>query len=61
MSLNAKVANDQSLPTGNCDQNPKDIGLLALLREDFETYRRDPLAAGFGRWRCIGLATGAWA
>jgi serine O-acetyltransferase len=35
------------MPTGDVNGNPRDIGPLALLAEDFRTYDRDPLAAGF--------------
>lgn len=34
-------------PLGTTNQNPRDIGLLALLREDFETHDKNPLEAGF--------------
>ena len=38
---------DAPMPTGDVNGNPRDIGPLALLAEDFRTYDRDPLAAGF--------------
>lgn len=31
---------------GSTNQNPDDIGFLKLLREDFETYERNPLEPG---------------
>src|SRR5262249_8517166 len=47
------------LPTGSADENPKDIGFLSLLAEDFRTYERNPLDLcfwtvaihRFGNWR----------
>jgi serine O-acetyltransferase len=47
------------LPTGETDENPKDIGFAALLAEDFRTYERNPLDLAFwavaihrfGNWR----------
>jgi serine O-acetyltransferase len=50
---------DAPLPAGDVNGNPRDMGPLALLAEDFRTYDRDPLAAGFwavsvhrlGNWR----------
>jgi serine O-acetyltransferase len=50
---------EKRAPRGSTNQNPDDIGLFALLREDFETYDHDPLQPGlwavllhrFGNWR----------
>jgi serine O-acetyltransferase len=50
------------LRKGDRNENPEDIGLLALMAEDFRTHGSDPLAAGFwalavhrlGNWR-MGL------
>jgi serine O-acetyltransferase len=47
------------LPKGDRNENPPDIGLLALISEDFRTHDRDPLSPGFwavavhrfGNWR----------
>lgn len=47
------------LPAGDADENPKDIGFLALLAEDFRTYEKNPFDLGFwtiaihrfGNWR----------
>jgi len=47
------------LPIGDRDENPKDIGLIALLAEDFRTYENNPLDPAFwavavhrfGNWR----------
>lgn len=44
---------------GSTNQNPEDLSLLELLREDFSTYENDPLDPGlwaiavhrFGNWR----------
>lgn len=58
---------DADLPPlnrGDRDQNPPGIGFLALLREDFRTYDRDPMEPGlwavalhrFGNWR-MGFRT----
>lgn len=58
MNLPAKTPRDTSLPTGEADQNPEGIGLWALLREDFETYRRDPLSPGF--WAVAVHRLGNW-
>lgn len=53
-----KTQADKALSAGDRDQNPPGIGLLALLREDFETYRRDPLAPGF--WAVAVHRLGNW-
>jgi len=45
--LNKVASVDTSLPAGERDENPPGLGLRALLAEDFATYGRDPLAAGF--------------
>lgn len=50
---------DASLRSGDRDENPPGMSLLALLAEDFATYNREPLAPGFwavavhrfGNWR----------
>jgi len=47
------------LPRGDTNENPRGIGLLALLAEDFRTYEKNPLEPGFwavavhrfGNWR----------
>lgn len=52
-------AADAPLRTGDRDENPPGMSLLALLAEDFATYEHDPLAPGFwalavhrfGNWR----------
>jgi serine O-acetyltransferase len=49
---------DTTLPTGDRNQNPVDLGLWALLQEDFETYRRDPLSPGF--WAVAVHRLGNW-
>lgn len=49
---------DAPLPTGAVNANPEGIGLFALLAEDFETYDRDPLAAGF--WAVAVHRMGNW-
>jgi serine O-acetyltransferase len=41
------AANDKALLRGDCNQNPRGIGLLALLREDLRTHDDDLLAPGF--------------
>lgn len=51
-------APDAPLPTGDVNGNPRDIGSLALLAEDFRTYDRDPLAAGF--WAVTVHRMGNW-
>jgi serine O-acetyltransferase len=38
---------DTSLPLGACDENPRDIGLIDLLKEDLRTHGDDLLAPGF--------------
>jgi serine O-acetyltransferase len=51
------------LPRGDKNENPKGIGLFALLAEDYRTYDRNPLEPGFwavavhrfGNWR-MGLS-----
>lgn len=53
-----KTHADKALSAGDRDQNPPGIGLLALLQEDFETYRRDPLAPGF--WAVAVHRLGNW-
>jgi serine O-acetyltransferase len=53
--LTPRAAGDR----GARNQNPRDVGLLALLAEDFQTHGRDPLSPGFwalavhrfGNWR----------
>lgn len=47
-----------ALQGGDYDTNPKDISLVELLREDFETYERDPLAPGF--WAVAWHRLGNW-
>ena len=44
--------------SGKENRNPKDIGLLALINEDFNTYGRAPLAQGFWTlfWHRFGNA-----
>lgn len=37
----------EPLATGEENENPEGIGLVELLKEDFETYQRDPRAPGF--------------
>jgi serine O-acetyltransferase len=49
---------DAALPSGERDENPLGIGLLALLAEDFATYDRDPLAPGF--WAVAVHRVGNW-
>lgn len=47
------------LPDGAADENPQDIGFIALLAEDFRTYERNPFDLcfwtvaihRFGNWR----------
>ncbi len=46
------------LARGDRDANPTGISLLALLAEDFATYRRDPLAPGF--WAVVVHRLGNW-
>jgi serine O-acetyltransferase len=47
-----------ALRGGDRDMNPTGIGLLELLREDFATYERDPLAPGF--WAVAWHRIGNW-
>ena len=47
-----------ALQGGDYDTNPTDVSLLELLREDFETYERDPLAPGF--WAVAWHRLGNW-
>jgi serine O-acetyltransferase len=49
---------DAPLPTGDVNGNPPDIGPFALLAEDFRTYEKDPLAAGF--WAVTVHRMGNW-
>ena len=50
------------LPNGEQNENPRELGLFALLSEDFATYERNPFEPGFwavavhrfGNWR-MGL------
>jgi serine O-acetyltransferase len=46
------------LRKGDRNENPEDIGLLALLAEDFQTHGSDPLAAGF--WALAVHRLGNW-
>jgi serine O-acetyltransferase len=49
---------DAPLPTGDVNANPAGMGLLSLLAEDFRTYERDPLSAGF--WAVAVHRIGNW-
>ena len=49
---------DAPLPVGEVNANPEGIDLLELLAEDFRTYGRDPLAAGF--WALAVHRIGNW-
>jgi serine O-acetyltransferase len=59
-----RAESEGPLRKGDRNENPEDIGLFALLAEDFRTHGSDPLAAGFwalavhrlGNWR-MGLQT----
>ncbi|HVZ88822.1 MAG TPA: transferase [Polyangia bacterium] len=49
---------DAPLPTGEINANPSDVGFFELLAEDFQTYDRDPMAAGF--WAVAVHRVGNW-
>jgi serine O-acetyltransferase len=42
-----RPSHEAPLPSGDTNQNPAGIGLLALLAEDFATYERNPLDPAF--------------
>jgi serine O-acetyltransferase len=62
MTMTYESSSIPPLPMGDTNENPAGIGLLALLAEDFRTYDKNPLEAGFwavavhrfGNWR-MGL------
>jgi serine O-acetyltransferase len=58
VSVVRPVPADAPLPTGQDNSNPEGMSLFALLAEDFETYERDPLAAGF--WALAVHRVGNW-
>jgi serine O-acetyltransferase len=62
MTMTYESSKVPPLPRGDTNENPAGIGLFALLAEDFRTYDKNPLEAGFwavavhrfGNWR-MGL------
>jgi len=46
-SIVEKPSHDAPLPMGKYNQNPRDIGLLALIVEDFRTHDKNPAEPGF--------------
>ena len=53
-----RAESEGPLRKGDRNENPEDIGLLALLAEDFRTHGSDPLAAGF--WALAVHRLGNW-
>ena len=58
MSAQRPGETDADLPVGQENSNPPGMSLLALLAEDFQTYERDPLSAGF--WALAVHRLGNW-
>ncbi len=46
-AVDTTVSHAAPMPIGDSNQNPKDIGLLALLAEDFRTHDRRAFSSGF--------------
>jgi serine O-acetyltransferase len=53
-----RAASEGPLRKGDCNENPEDIGMLALLAEDFRTHDSDLLCAGF--WALAVQRFGNW-
>ncbi|MBI1947090.1 MAG: transferase [Deltaproteobacteria bacterium] len=47
-------------PAGDRNRNPRDLGLLALIREDFRTHGNKPLEPGFAALLVHRLANARW-